>query len=113
MSGHDFIDWPHETAHEVVIDCVRGGVEGHATANEGAAYSNAQANVSLHRSGLSCTHGSPGPRVESGIAAAGVESGPLTHSIAVQWTRWPLVDELRAKPARERRTGPRNNGSTR
>lgn len=29
--------------------------------------------------------------------------------IPVQWTRWPIVDALRAKPARERRQGPRSS----
>jgi hypothetical protein len=57
-----------------------GGVDGHATANEGALYLNAQANVVT----LQCIYGTngeqapSGPRAESGIKAVGNQPDPPT-----------------------------------
>lgn len=81
MSGHDWAAKPHKTTHEMVIDCVRGGVEGHAGAR------------------------SARTPVRQLTAQAGIKPGPLTQSIAVQWVRWPNV---KPREWREKRQGPRN-----
>lgn len=102
MSGHDIADEPHETTHEMVIDCVRGGVDGHAASSTGCV---------KYEAGW-CPPASCALDTSMGDArtpAAGIKPGPLTQSIAVQWVRWPNV---KPREAAERRSGPRNNWST-
>lgn len=98
MSGHDFIDWPHKTTHEIVCD---------------------QVAVTPHDWMPSATRGSGVGQTCDGALTSGLwnacanaegspESPPLGR-IAAQWTRWPNV---KPREAAERRSGPRNNWST-
>ena len=80
----------------VPIQSSDGGVEGHATASEGATYSKDQANQSASNSSYR-TKGEDapsGPRSESGIVAAGIKPGPsdqltkeMFNAAAIEWTR--------------------------
>jgi hypothetical protein len=85
MSGHDFIDWPHEPTHQMVWDM-----------GEGA-----------HMAGAGRTPLPPSHVHLEHITASGNGSlRALPHVSPVQWTRWPNV-KPREVPATERRQGPR------